>query len=336
MKDLMGMMKQVQQMQARMQQMQEELSAMEVAGQSGAGLVSVTLNGKGEMRRIRIDPSLMKPDEVEIVEDLILAASQDAKAKVEAAMQEKMQEVTGGLPAARPEAVLTRRRWGLPIPSRRMMAAPSTSLRRLAPSLATPFGRNVATKAHMSKKSAGPEIERLVQLLARLPGLGPRSARKAALTLLKRRNDLLVPLAEALTAAVDKIVECPTCGNVDTVSPCTICQDTRRDRPDRRRRGDRRPVGAGARRRGQRPVSRARRAPVAAGRHRPGPAQHRPPGRARRPAGEGGSARAQRHGGRPVDGALSLRAARCRGVVVSRLAQGVPVGGELDDPTKAR
>ncbi|MGE5267678.1 MAG: recombination mediator RecR [Deltaproteobacteria bacterium] len=81
----------------------------------------------------------------------------------------------------------------------------------------------------MSKKIAGPEIERLVQLLARLPGLGPRSARKAALGLLKKRNELLVPLAEALKTAVDKIVECPTCGNLDTVSPCTICQDPRRD-----------------------------------------------------------------------------------------------------------
>lgn len=81
----------------------------------------------------------------------------------------------------------------------------------------------------MSKKIAGPEIERLVQLLARLPGLGPRSARKAALGLLKKRNELLVPLAEALKVAVEKIVECPTCGNLDTVSPCTICQDPRRD-----------------------------------------------------------------------------------------------------------
>jgi recombination protein RecR len=81
----------------------------------------------------------------------------------------------------------------------------------------------------MSKKIAGPEIERLVQLLARLPGLGPRSARKAALGLLKKRNELLVPLAEALKTAVEKIVECPTCGNLDTVSPCTICQDQRRD-----------------------------------------------------------------------------------------------------------
>jgi recombination protein RecR len=81
----------------------------------------------------------------------------------------------------------------------------------------------------MSKKIAGPEIERLVQLLARLPGLGPRSARKAALGLLKKRQDLLVPLADAMRTAVEKIIECPNCGNLDTVSPCTICQDTRRD-----------------------------------------------------------------------------------------------------------
>jgi recombination protein RecR len=81
----------------------------------------------------------------------------------------------------------------------------------------------------MSRKIAGPEIERLVQLLARLPGLGPRSARKAVLALLKRRNDLLLPLAEALQEAVAKISECPVCGNLDTVSPCSICQDMRRD-----------------------------------------------------------------------------------------------------------
>ena len=81
----------------------------------------------------------------------------------------------------------------------------------------------------MSKTSAGSEIERLVQLLARLPGLGHRSARKAALTLLKKRTDLLEPLAAALTDAAAKIIECQTCGNIDTVSPCTICQDPRRD-----------------------------------------------------------------------------------------------------------
>ena len=81
----------------------------------------------------------------------------------------------------------------------------------------------------MAKKTAGPEIERLIQLLSRLPGLGPRSGRKAALALLKRRQDLLVPLAQAMNNAADKLVECPSCGNIDTISPCTICQDPRRD-----------------------------------------------------------------------------------------------------------
>jgi recombination protein RecR len=81
----------------------------------------------------------------------------------------------------------------------------------------------------MSRKTAGPEIERLVQLLARLPGLGPRSSRKAVLALLKRRTDLLLPLSDALQQAIAKISECPACGNLDTVSPCSICADPRRD-----------------------------------------------------------------------------------------------------------
>jgi DNA-binding YbaB/EbfC family protein len=98
MKDLMSMMKQVGQMQARMQQVQEELSAAEVEGQSGAGLVRVVLNGKGDIRKLSIDPSLMNPGEAEILEDLIVAAFQDARSKVERLMQEKMAEVTGGLP----------------------------------------------------------------------------------------------------------------------------------------------------------------------------------------------------------------------------------------------
>ena len=82
----------------------------------------------------------------------------------------------------------------------------------------------------MNKKSSGAEIERLIALLARLPGLGHRSARKAALALVKRREDLLQPLAAALGEAAQKIIACPSCGNIDTVSPCTICQDPRRDR----------------------------------------------------------------------------------------------------------
>jgi DNA-binding YbaB/EbfC family protein len=98
MKDLMKMMKQAQEIQGRMQQMQEELAALQIEGQSGGGLVRVTLNGKMEARSVKLDPSLLKPEDVEMLEDLILAAFQDAKVKVESALQEKMREVTGGLP----------------------------------------------------------------------------------------------------------------------------------------------------------------------------------------------------------------------------------------------
>lgn len=98
MKDLMGMMKQVKDMQDRMQRLQEELGALEITGSSGGGLVSVTLTGKGDMKGVKIDPSLLKPDDAEIIEDLIVAATADAKAKVETRLQEKMSEVTGGLP----------------------------------------------------------------------------------------------------------------------------------------------------------------------------------------------------------------------------------------------
>jgi nucleoid-associated protein EbfC len=98
MKDLMGMMKQAQGLQAKMQKMQDELAALEVTGRSGGGLVSITLNGKSDVKSVKIDPSLAKADEVEILEDLILAAFQDAKAKAEHAMQTKMQEATAGLP----------------------------------------------------------------------------------------------------------------------------------------------------------------------------------------------------------------------------------------------
>ncbi|HEY2008282.1 MAG TPA: recombination mediator RecR [Rhizomicrobium sp.] len=75
----------------------------------------------------------------------------------------------------------------------------------------------------------GSEIERLIQLLSKLPGLGPRSARRAALALLKKRDTLLEPLADALREAADAILACEVCGNLDTQSPCAICSDTRRD-----------------------------------------------------------------------------------------------------------
>jgi DNA-binding YbaB/EbfC family protein len=98
MKDLMGVMKKMGEMQARMQKMQEDLGALEIDGQAGAGLVKVTLTGKGDMKRVAIDQSLMKPDEAEILEDLIVAATQDAKAKLDVEVQVRMQEIAGGLP----------------------------------------------------------------------------------------------------------------------------------------------------------------------------------------------------------------------------------------------
>jgi recombination protein RecR len=81
----------------------------------------------------------------------------------------------------------------------------------------------------MSKRIAGPEIERLIQLLAKVPGLGPRSARRAALHLIKKKEQLLQPLAAAMGEAVEKVRVCSTCGNVDTADPCMICTDPRRD-----------------------------------------------------------------------------------------------------------
>ena len=97
MKNLGNMMKQAQKMQAKMAEMQERLGALEVAGQSGGGLVAVTLNGKGEARSIKVDKSLVDPDDIEVMEDLIVAAFNDAKAKVEQTIQDETAKVMGGL-----------------------------------------------------------------------------------------------------------------------------------------------------------------------------------------------------------------------------------------------
>src|ERR1700716_742294 len=161
MADFLGMMKQAAELQSKMQAMQEELGQVEVEGISGGGLVAVRMTAKMEVKAIKIDPSLVKADEIEILEDLLVTAMGDARRKAEAAMQDKMQALTGGL--------------SLP------------------------------------------------------PGLGPRSARRAALHLIKKREALMTPLAGALQVAIDKIQVCKTCGNIDTQNPCTVCTDLRRD-----------------------------------------------------------------------------------------------------------
>ena len=98
MADFLGLMKQATQLQTKMQEMQAELDQITVEGVAGGGMVAVTLSAKGDLKGVRIDPSLIKPDEKEIIEDLLVAAHADARRKAETLLQEKMKSLTGGLP----------------------------------------------------------------------------------------------------------------------------------------------------------------------------------------------------------------------------------------------
>jgi nucleoid-associated protein EbfC len=98
MADFMGLMKQAAQLQSKVQALQAELEQIEVEGIAGGGLLTLRLNGKGDLKAVTIDPSLLKPEEKEILEDLLVAAHADARRKAEAMMQDKMKELTGGLP----------------------------------------------------------------------------------------------------------------------------------------------------------------------------------------------------------------------------------------------
>jgi DNA-binding YbaB/EbfC family protein len=97
MKNIGQMMKQAQEMQEKMQRLQEQLADTEISGAAGGGMVTVTMNGKGEMRAVKIDPSLVDPNDVEVLEDLIVAAANDAKGKLESYVQQQMSELTGGM-----------------------------------------------------------------------------------------------------------------------------------------------------------------------------------------------------------------------------------------------
>jgi DNA-binding YbaB/EbfC family protein len=98
MPDFMGLMKQAAEFKSKMEAMQAELERLEIEGVAGGGLVTITLSGKGDLRNARVDDSLLKPDQKEILEDLIVASHADAKRKLEAMLQDKMQALTGGLP----------------------------------------------------------------------------------------------------------------------------------------------------------------------------------------------------------------------------------------------
>ena len=97
MKNIGNMLKQAQEMQTKMAEVQERLAAMEVDGTAGAGLVTVTMSGKHDIKKVKLDPSLIDPEEAQVLEDLIVAAANDAKAKVDEAMQEEMTKLTGGM-----------------------------------------------------------------------------------------------------------------------------------------------------------------------------------------------------------------------------------------------
>jgi nucleoid-associated protein EbfC len=98
MRDFMGMMKQAKELQEKMQSLQAEIAAMEISGSSGGGLVTVVVDGKGGLKSVKIDPTLAKPDEVEILEDLIVAAAADARGKADIQAEARMRELTAGLP----------------------------------------------------------------------------------------------------------------------------------------------------------------------------------------------------------------------------------------------
>jgi len=98
MKNLAGLMKQAKEMQGKMEAMQAEMETAEVTGVSGGGMVNVTVNGKGQMRALKIDPTLVDPNDTEMLEDLIVAAVNDAMGKIEAAKAEQMKGLTGGMP----------------------------------------------------------------------------------------------------------------------------------------------------------------------------------------------------------------------------------------------
>ena len=185
----------------------------------------------------------------------------------------------------------------------------------------------------MQKRVTGPEIEKLIQLLARVPGLGPRSARRAALHLIKKKDQLMGPLAAGDERGLEKVTVCSVCGNVDTADPCTICTDpTTRRGDDHRRRGRRRSLGAGAGRRDERAAT-----TCSAARCRRSTASARMTSTSRR------SSTASPTGGvgeiiiavnATVEGQTTAHYITDQlaglDVKITRLAHGVPVGGELD------
>lgn len=179
-----NLMKQAQQMQEKMQQMQEEVARLEVTGESGAGLVKVTINGAHNCRRVEIDPSLLEDDK-EMLEDLVAAAFNDAARRIEETQKEKMASVSAGmqLPPGFKDAVLMQ---------------------------------------------TSPLLTQLMEALRCLPGVGPKSAQRMAFTLLQRDRSGGMRLAQALTRAMSEIGHCADCRTFTEQEVCNICSNPRR------------------------------------------------------------------------------------------------------------
>ena len=298
MRDMFGLMKQAQAMQEKIQEMQAELERLEVEGQSGGGMVRVTLSAKGQMRNLAIDDQLLKADEKEILEDLIVTAHEDARKKAERADGGKNERRDGGsFAAAGHEAPVLMRGEG--------------SVRW--PNAFRPGDR-----------AADP-------IAGALAGLGPRSARRAALHLIRKREELFAPLADALRVAIEKIVTCRVCGNVDTCDPCSMCRDERRDRDTLVVVETVADLWALERAAALRALPCAWRNLVAARRRRPEGLEPRQPRRARRADRVHEVVLAVNA---TVDGQTTAHYVAGLlahlNVKMTRLAHGVPVGGELD------
>ena len=296
MADFLGLMKQAAELKSKMEAMQAELDQLEVEGTSGGRLVGVKLSGKGEMKAVKVDDTLMKPSEKEIVEDLIVAAH--------------CRRAAQGRGAAAGQDENRRRR-------------STAAARRAVP------GRLWSPSAVPCPPP--PARDRTPRPTARPPARGSAPARLGAplLFLIKKREQIMAPLAAAMQTALEKIEICRVCGNIDTQNrarSAPTCGAIRDHRGGRRRR---RPVGAQARARGQRAITcwaaRFRRSAASA---------------TEIPPSTRWCARTIRRWPRSSSRSTPPSTARPRryitdllheaNVKVTRLAHGVPVGGELD------
>jgi recombination protein RecR len=287
MKNIGNMLKEAQKLQTRMAEMQQRLSETEMEGAAGGGLVTVTLNGKGEMRRIKIDRSLADPNEMEMLED-----------------------------------------WSSPPPTTRRRRSRRTSSRRCRR-----WPAACRCRKGSSCRSDGDRPDRAGGQAA-----GPAARARAALgparalAMLKRPDTLMLPLAEALESCARAVGPCSTCGNLDATDPCRVCADPKRDP---------RTLCVVAEVEDLWAVERAAvfRGPLPrAGRHAPGARRGRPGAAGRRPAAAPGGGRGREEvilalaatvDGQTTSHYLAERLAPL-GARVTRLAHGVPIGGELN------